>query len=606
MKKLAMATALLCVLALAGPAAAEYGSWEQKNVDFNYNNTLLGVYAPTETDIFSVGVWTDSISTFRFIWKSTDGGDDFHHIYQWQLSPNPADMCDILKITDVRTSGWMIDAQHGVFGGMGVSQACLDMFGPDPIMQMICVMVCAFTIGPSIWHTDDGGETFTDAQVTGEMEQSVQAIHFANDTIGYAVGLGGFVNKTTNGGQRWNALPDITQFYSGEPYFNGIHCVDANTCWMTAGQWDPDPESADDKELEGEDRARHFVHQMMLGADPSYRDDYWATLPPRKDYKYTTGAILFTDDGGQTWTVQKESATEGYDYVYFKNADTGWVMGSQYVPPTDTEDYKNLLKMYWTNDGGQTWTDYVGHLPGAFPGLQGGWAPTGIKFVNDQIGFLYGYGARVFSYGPAFLFTDDGGQTWTPDESAAALNGGQMDLAWVNPRLAYSVGLYINLMKYVGANSIPIADAGEDRQVMEGAFVTLDGSGSHDPDGEDLSYAWTQSAGPAVALNDANTVAPSFDADQIGELTFSLIVYDGTDYGDPDDVVVTVIEGDDDDDDDDDDTTDDDDDNDDDDTADDDVVDDDDNDDDDNDDDAADDDTADEGDDDDDNGSCGC
>ncbi|MDP8225709.1 MAG: hypothetical protein P9L99_20280 [Candidatus Lernaella stagnicola] len=47
MKRLMTATALLRVLTLAAPAAAEYGTWEQKNADFNYNNTLLGVYAPT-------------------------------------------------------------------------------------------------------------------------------------------------------------------------------------------------------------------------------------------------------------------------------------------------------------------------------------------------------------------------------------------------------------------------------------------------------------------------------------------------------------------------------------------------------------------------------
>jgi hypothetical protein len=40
----------------------------------------------------------------------------------------------------------------------------------------------------------------------------------------------------------------------------------------------------------------------------------------------------------------------------------------------------------------------------------------------------------------------------------------------------------------------------DDVPVAEGAPVTLDGTGSSDPDGDALSHAWTQIAGPAVGL----------------------------------------------------------------------------------------------------------
>jgi hypothetical protein len=40
----------------------------------------------------------------------------------------------------------------------------------------------------------------------------------------------------------------------------------------------------------------------------------------------------------------------------------------------------------------------------------------------------------------------------------------------------------------------------------------LDGTASHDPDGDQLTYAWTQTGGPAVILNNANTARATFTA----------------------------------------------------------------------------------------------
>ena len=89
-------------------------------------------------------------------------------------------------------------------------------------------------------------------------------------------------------------------------------------------------------------------------------------------------------------------------------------------------------------------------------------------------------------------------------------------------------------------NRAPVADAGADRAVPSGTPVTLDGTGSTDPDLDLLTYEWVQTGGPAVTLTGANTATPSV-AGVTGPatLTFELTVSDGL-LTDTDTVTVTI------------------------------------------------------------------
>ncbi|MFZ5446169.1 MAG: myxosortase-dependent M36 family metallopeptidase [Myxococcota bacterium] len=81
-------------------------------------------------------------------------------------------------------------------------------------------------------------------------------------------------------------------------------------------------------------------------------------------------------------------------------------------------------------------------------------------------------------------------------------------------------------------NQKPVAVATGPATVAEDSAtpVTLSGSGSTDADGETLTYAWTQTAGPTVQLSSTTDAAPTFAVPAVTAdttLTFSLTVNDG-------------------------------------------------------------------------------
>lgn len=79
-------------------------------------------------------------------------------------------------------------------------------------------------------------------------------------------------------------------------------------------------------------------------------------------------------------------------------------------------------------------------------------------------------------------------------------------------------------------NTSPVANAGNDQTVLEASEVTLDGSNSFDPDGDNISYQWSQLTGPEVLLSSTSSMKPIFKAPHVSSdgasLSFSLTVTD--------------------------------------------------------------------------------
>lgn len=106
------------------------------------------------------------------------------------------------------------------------------------------------------------------------------------------------------------------------------------------------------------------------------------------------------------------------------------------------------------------------------------------------------------------------------------------------PRLRYEV---IKERIRTG-NDAPVANAGPDLIGIPAGQVTLDGSASYDPDGDPITYRWTQVAGPPVALSGATSAIATFTAEDGKVYGFRLEVTDNQGLKGIDTVSVTVKE----------------------------------------------------------------
>ena len=92
-------------------------------------------------------------------------------------------------------------------------------------------------------------------------------------------------------------------------------------------------------------------------------------------------------------------------------------------------------------------------------------------------------------------------------------------------------------------NAPPNAEAGPDQGTFVGNLVQLNGSDSHDPDFDPITFSWTLIASPGgstVTLNDANTATPAFVPDLPGAYVVDLIANDPFVASSPDTVTIAV------------------------------------------------------------------
>ncbi len=92
-------------------------------------------------------------------------------------------------------------------------------------------------------------------------------------------------------------------------------------------------------------------------------------------------------------------------------------------------------------------------------------------------------------------------------------------------------------------NTPPVADAGQDQSVPVFSLVTLNGSGSHDGDGDALRFQWSLESRPqgsAATLLNPTFAQPTIIPDIPGIYVVTVVVSDGKASSDPDTVAIVV------------------------------------------------------------------
>lgn len=120
----------------------------------------------------------------------------------------------------------------------------------------------------------------------------------------------------------------------------------------------------------------------------------------------------------------------------------------------------------------------------------------------------------------------------------------------VEVRSAPGSGVTLSIVRGTSANCPgavtnrpPVANAGPAQTKPVTSLVTLDGSGSSDPDGNALTYLWSFVSTPAASLatlSSPTAVRPTFTIDQAGSYVLQLLVHDGQVNSAPAQVVIST------------------------------------------------------------------
>ena len=276
--------------------------------------------------------------------------------------------------------------------------------------------------GGTVLHTSDGGATW-ERQDSGT-DVALPKVSFVSPEEGWAVGKLGVVIHTRDGGKTWERrAADATLGRN----LIGVSFVDAQTGWVMTELGSVILKTEDG----GKTWERQFISNSSLRSDLAFVDARrgWAV--------FTGGSLLHTSEGGGTWTRQAgvNGVQLGTTGAFFLDENNGWISGwrgKRQGLRSGVQFLRFLTDgmVARTTDGGTTWTR---HDSGT------GHTLRDVVFVDALRGWAVGAFGTIVS-------SDDGGIAWTPWPSGT--EAGLRAVAFADSVNGWAVGEDGTILKF--------------------------------------------------------------------------------------------------------------------------------------------------------------
>jgi hypothetical protein len=241
-----------------------------------------------------------------------------------------------------------------------------------------------------------------------------------------------------------------------------------------------------------------------------------------------------------TWGASSDAEFDVITYEWQASTDASFisVISSGTTTATSSSPFATSVgqTIYWrarARDDYEpsTWSDYGNTPPGYWMFFVTDSPPTAVAYAPFTIGHI-----SDFMWFDGSNSSDDLGiasYLWEFGDGATDTN--VITSHQYSSRRTFAVNLTVwDILDQNDTDSLtidiqnrpPIADAGADQNAFKRNLVTLDGSGSYDPDGDALIFLWGQGAGPSATLDYTDPARPTFTPTLTGTYLFYLNVSD--------------------------------------------------------------------------------
>lgn len=195
--------------------------------------------------------------------------------------------------------------------------------GPQCLFALDSEHIWLVTDDGNVFFSSDGGLTWTDQGASSASGgNALQAIHFVNAFIGYAVGASDTVITTENGGDTWtaatatgggNTLNTVQVFESGQRVIVGDNGGDVYVSFDGTTTWSALPAGRFAGAGVGEVQCMHFSTDLtgLMVADNAT----------------PVGTVYHTVDGGWSWNALTTPDNDGLNSVIMLSPTLGYAVG---------------------------------------------------------------------------------------------------------------------------------------------------------------------------------------------------------------------------------------------------------------------------------------